>query len=181
MTPVHQRGASDADSASAETRFQGQKVITKWHLPGSPPKSGNRSSICPAPGFSRHPLSRAPARGACPRLLWLNGTGKTTVSVVKSRQFNSRASRDVHLKTMQPADPELASSWCSGLLVRGVSADRHSGPRRPCLRELIRIVAGPACSVRFERGFSCCRVSAGWEHLFRAWNLEILFRACSRW
>ncbi len=123
-----------------------------------------------------------PLRGAaCPRLLWLNGTGKTTVSVVKSRQFNPRASRDVHLKTMQPADPELASSWCSGLLVRGVSADRHSGPRRPCLRELIRIVAGPACSVRFERGFSCCRVSAGWEHLFRAWNLEILFRACSRW
>ena len=123
-----------------------------------------------------------PLRGAaCPRLLWSNGTGNTTVSVVKSRRFNPRASRDVHLKTMQPADPELASSWCSGLLVRGVSADRHSGPRRPCLRELIRIVAGPACSVRFERGFSCCRVSAGWEHLFRAWNLEILFRACSRW
>ncbi len=127
-------------------------------------------------------LYSEPLRGAaCPRLLWLNGTGKTTVSVVKSRQFNPRASRDVHLKTMKPADPELASSWCSGLLVRGVSADRHSGPRRPCLRELIRIVSGPACSVRFERGFSCCRVSAGWEHLFRAWNLEILFRACSRW
>ena len=41
--------------------------------------------------------------------------------------------------------------------------------------------AGPAYSGRFAQGLSCCRVSAGWEYLFRPSNLGTLFRGYIRW
>src|SRR6267143_3250867 len=59
---------------------------------------------------------------------------------------------------------------------------KHGNPTRVFVQPAtIRSAHGPACSARFDQDFSCCKASVGWEHLFRAWNSEMLFRPCSRW